>query len=84
MDCAIENRCTKTLRGTQLTRKQEKTVYDHVFHADFRRFNANNVNFNCCFTLLGKLLTFEHNQLCQMSFERVELASPQLNAGGFN
>ena len=34
--------------------------------------------------ILGELQTFEHNRLCQVSDERVELASPRSNAQVFN
>ena len=46
-------------------------------------FKASNVIF-LVFYILGELQAFEHNRLCQMSVERVELASLGSNARVFS
>ena len=81
---AIENRWTRTLCDMQLTRKPEKTENVHVFHPDFGRVQGKQHKILLLFYILGELQTFEHNRLCQMSVELVELASPQSIARVFN
>ena len=52
---AIENRCTKTPHGTQLTWKQEKTENVHVFHPDFSWVQGTQCIFLLLFYIIGRV-----------------------------